>query len=63
MRQDLPLEEALAQFQRRYRKMAIVVDAKSEWTGIITNEDVLEEIVGRIGDEFDLVRADRCVPR
>jgi CBS domain containing-hemolysin-like protein len=43
--------------------MAIVVDAKSEWTGIITNEDVLEEIVGRIGDEFDLVRADRCVPR
>ena len=61
MSEDLPLEEALAQFQRRYRKMAIVVDAKGKWSGIITSEDVLEEIVGRIGDEFDLTRADRAV--
>ena len=61
MREDLPLEEALAQFQRRFRKMAIVVDAKGEWTGIVTNEDVLEEIVGRIGDEFDLARTDRAI--
>jgi tellurite resistance protein TerC len=61
MPEDLPLEEALAQFQRHFRKMAIVVDAQGEWSGIITNEDVLEEIVGRIGDEFDLARADRSV--
>jgi tellurite resistance protein TerC len=61
MREELPLEEALTQFQRRFRKMAIVVDAKGEWTGAITNEDVLEEIVGRIGDEFDPARADRAV--
>jgi tellurite resistance protein TerC len=61
MREELPLEEALAQFQRRFRKMAIVVDAKGEWTGVITNEDVLEEIVGRIGDESDQARADRVV--
>jgi tellurite resistance protein TerC len=61
MSEDLPLEEALAQFQRRYRKMAVVADAKGEWSGIVTSEDVLEEIVGRIGDEFDLTRADRAV--
>jgi len=61
MPEDLPLEEALAQFQQRYRKMAIVVDARGEWTGVITHEDVLEEVVGRIGDEFDLARSERVV--
>ncbi|HWQ92658.1 MAG TPA: TerC/Alx family metal homeostasis membrane protein [Clostridia bacterium] len=61
MPEDLPLEEALAQFQRRFRKMGIVVNTKGEWTGIITNEDVLEEIVGRIGDEFDQARDSRAV--
>jgi tellurite resistance protein TerC len=61
MTEELPLEEALAQFQRRYRKMAIVLNVDGEWSGIITNEDVLEEIVGRIGDEFDLSRSERAV--
>jgi tellurite resistance protein TerC len=61
MSEGLPLEDALAQFQRRYRKMAIVVDDQGKWTGVITNEDVLEEIVGRIGDEFDLARTDRVI--
>lgn len=61
MPEDLPLEEALAEFQRHYRKMAIVVDATAGWTGILTSEDVLEEIVGRIGDEFDQGRAERAV--
>lgn len=59
--EDLPLEEALSQFQRRFRKMGIVVNAQGEWTGIITTEDVIEEIVGRIGDEFDLARNGRGV--
>ncbi|MDO8542492.1 MAG: TerC/Alx family metal homeostasis membrane protein [Opitutaceae bacterium] len=61
MSEELPLEEALALFQRRYRKMAVVSDAQGEWTGIITNEDVLEEIIGRIGDEFDAGRTERAV--
>jgi tellurite resistance protein TerC len=61
MAENLPLEEALAQFQRRYRKMAVVLDPDGQWSGIITNEDVLEEIVGRIGDEFDLSRADQSI--
>ena len=58
---DLPLEEALARFQRRYDQMAIVVDTHHQWTGIITIEDILEEIVGRIGDEFDSARAGQSV--
>lgn len=61
IREDLPLEEALALFQQRSRQMAIVVDARGGWTGIITTEDVLEEIVGRIGDESDAERAERAV--
>jgi tellurite resistance protein TerC len=61
MSEDLPLEEALAQFQRRFRKMAVVVNAKGDWTGVITSEDVLEEIVGRIGDEFDQARAESSI--
>ncbi|MCL4178832.1 MAG: TerC/Alx family metal homeostasis membrane protein [Verrucomicrobia bacterium] len=61
MGEDLPLEEALALFQRHYRKMAIVTDAAGQWTGIISNEDVLEEIVGRIGDEFDAARSEASI--
>ena len=61
MREDFPLEDALARFQRRSEQMATVVDGKGEWTGIITIEDVLEELVGKIGDEFDAERA-RAAP-
>ena len=38
-----------------------VVDGKGEWTGIITIEDVLEELVGKIGDEFDPERAEPSI--
>jgi tellurite resistance protein TerC len=61
IREDLPLEEALARFQGRYDQMAIVVNAQGEWTGIITIEDVVEELVGQIGDEFDLDRLGQVV--
>ena len=42
LREDLPLEEALARFQGLCRHMAIVTDARGQWTGILTIEDVLE---------------------
>jgi tellurite resistance protein TerC len=61
MSEDLPLEEALARFQRRFDQMAIVLDTRGEWTGIITIEDVLEELVGKIGDEFDLERTGQFI--
>ena len=57
MREDFPLEDALARFQRRSEQIATVVDGQGQWTGIITIEDVLEELVGKIGDEFDAERA------
>jgi len=56
MSEDLPLEEALAQFQRQYDRMALVLAENGQWSGILTFEDVLGQIVGSMGDEFDLVR-------
>jgi tellurite resistance protein TerC len=41
--------------------MAMVVNEQGQWTGIITIEDVLEELVGKIGDEFDRERAGQLV--
>ena len=61
MREDFPLEDALARFQRRSEQIATVADSKGEWTGIITVEDVLEELVGKIGDEFDAERAEPSI--
>lgn len=59
--EDSPLEDALARFQRSYNHLAVVLDARGEWTGILTIEDVLEELVGKIGDEFDTARSGRFV--
>ncbi len=47
------IEDILAEFQRRRIHMAVVIDKWGSFEGIITLEDVLEEIVGEIRDEFD----------
>ena len=41
-------------FRREHRPMAVVRDANSQFLGIITLEDILEEIVGDIEDEHDM---------
>ena len=48
------LAALLTEFRKRNQHMAIVVDEYGAMQGIVTLEDLLEEIVGEIEDEFDL---------
>ena len=47
------LESVLAEMQKKRIHAALVKDAKGVWTGFLTLEDVIEEIVGTIRDEFE----------
>lgn len=49
-----PLSELLAEFKDRRRHLAVVVDEFGSTAGVITVEDVLEQLVGDIEDEFDI---------
>jgi CBS domain containing-hemolysin-like protein len=49
--------ELLQEFQERRRHIAIVVDEFGSTVGLVTAEDILEQIVGELEDEFDVSRA------
>jgi len=48
------LAELLAEFKERRRHLAVVVDEFGSTAGVITVEDILEQLVGNIEDEFDV---------
>ncbi len=50
------LDDLLLEFQRRKRHLAVVVDEFGSVSGLVTVEDVLEQIVGELEDEFDVAQ-------
>jgi CBS domain containing-hemolysin-like protein len=55
--ESMPVPDLLREFQKVKMKMAIVVDEHGGVSGLVTMEDVVEEIVGEIQDEYDTEEA------
>jgi len=51
--ESMKVAELLREFQKRKLKMAIVIDEHGGVAGLVTMEDLMEEIVGEIQDEYD----------
>ncbi len=55
--ESMPLPDLLAEFQKVKQKLAIAVDEHGSVSGLVTMEDVVEQIVGEIQDEYDTEEA------
>jgi CBS domain containing-hemolysin-like protein len=51
--ESMKVSELLKEFQKRKQKLAVVVDEHGGVSGLVTMEDLMEEIVGEIQDEYD----------
>ena len=49
-----PLPDLLTEFKQRKRHLAVVVDEFGSTAGVVTVEDILEQLVGEIEDEYDV---------
>ena len=57
--ETLPADELLSILKQRHVHLAVVIDEYGGTAGIVTLEDLLEEVVGEVRDEFDLHEYDR----
>lgn len=51
--ETMPIGKLLKEFQKKRQQIAVVLDEFGSTKGIVTMEDILEELVGEIQDEFD----------
>lgn len=51
--QSKPINEVFKELQKRHNQMAIILDEYGGTAGLVTMEDILEELVGDIFDEYD----------
>ena len=55
--ESMKVAELLKELQKRKQKLAVVVDEHGGVSGLVTMEDLVEEIVGEIRDEYDIDKA------
>jgi CBS domain containing-hemolysin-like protein len=60
--EKLPVKSLLANFRQLHQHMAIIIDEHGGTLGLVTLEDLIEEVVGEVRDEFDAGEKDPLTP-